>query len=371
MIEYINTERGGVYVEEYGQSIPLELIMLNDEGTTEKAIKNVERLITVEKVHLLFHSYGTFQSMAAYPVVQGYEVPMILDDHCPVQVSWRDIVEEKKVVPKSMFWTMDHSYRAMEALMNFMKEVGVSDIAILEIETLFGAVNREPLEYLCEQEGIDIVLHKTYPIDVKDFTGVLLDIQAKDPDGLVGLTYPRDGWLMTEQLIELDVNPRMFYNALGVQNPDFVKRFGEQGEGIIGMGGCMYAPFAPWKSPTGLGCKDVWDMYLEKFGETLESQDGAWVLMSLDAAVSAIEKAGTLDPIAISDALRNYDHETLGGICHWKDTEWSNTGYNVPQYMSAEAAAQGIFEVVAQSWSYAGIDTTTAKPLYPKPKWKR
>jgi branched-chain amino acid transport system substrate-binding protein len=363
-IEKVN-KQGGVYVKEYGEKLPIEVVVYNDEGDTEKATRNAERLITVDKVDLLFHSYGTFQSMAVYPVVQKYATPMILDDHCPVQVSWRDIVEGRKAPPGSMFWVMDHPYRAMEGLVNLMKQVGVADVAVLQIQTLFGVVNWEPLEYLLKKEGINLVLKKEYPTDVRDFTGTLLEIKGKNPDAVVGLTYPADGWLLTEQMIELDVNPKLYYDALGAMNPDFVKRFGENREGVTAMGGCMYGVKAPWKSTIWSSCKEAYDAYYNKYGEILEMQDGVWVLMSGDAAVKAIEKAGTLDHDALRETLRTTDIETMGGVCHWLETEWSNTGYNVPQWIDGKP------EIVAESWSYAGRSSITAKPLYPKPKWKR
>ena len=48
---------------------------------------------------------------------------------------------------------------------------------------------------------------------------MLNDIKAKNPDAFVGLTYPPDTFLVTEQSKAIGFNPKLFYAAVGTAFP--------------------------------------------------------------------------------------------------------------------------------------------------------
>jgi DNA topoisomerase IB len=56
--------KGGVYVKEFDKRIPIKLIVLDDESDTTKSAAQLERLITVEKVHLILE--GTLHRLSKH-----------------------------------------------------------------------------------------------------------------------------------------------------------------------------------------------------------------------------------------------------------------------------------------------------------------
>src|SRR5262245_46155527 len=70
-------DAGGIMLKKYGAKVPVELIEYDDRSQTEEAIRLSERLILNDKVDLTLAPWGTAANLAAAPVFNKYEYPVI------------------------------------------------------------------------------------------------------------------------------------------------------------------------------------------------------------------------------------------------------------------------------------------------------
>ncbi|HYN22167.1 MAG TPA: ABC transporter substrate-binding protein, partial [Thermoanaerobaculia bacterium] len=61
-----------LWVDQTSPFLPLRLIVLDDESRSEQARENVLRLLTRDRVDLLFGPYSSVLTMAAAPIAEGH-----------------------------------------------------------------------------------------------------------------------------------------------------------------------------------------------------------------------------------------------------------------------------------------------------------
>jgi branched-chain amino acid transport system substrate-binding protein len=153
---------------------------------------------------------------------------------------------------------------------------------------------------------------------------------------------------MTGQMLELGYSPKLFYATVGVAFPAYRDAFSaEVVEGIMGAGA--------WNPNIEVeGAREYFDRHVEMF----EAEPDRWASASCYATgqvlQQAIETAGTLDPVAVRDAMASEEFETILGTVKFENQ--FNTTYpgEVGQWQDGE------FEIVSPA------DKRTADPIYPR-----
>src|SRR5690606_19188194 len=106
-------------------------------------------------------------------------------------------------------------------------------VAIVYMDDLFGLENVAALREALKAKNIEIVEDKSYPLGVKDLSPVLKSIKDKNPDALIGITYPPDTLLVSSQSREIEFNPKFFYVSVGTAFPLYKQRIGDNTEGVM------------------------------------------------------------------------------------------------------------------------------------------
>lgn len=372
------------------------LIIYNDRGETETAARMFERLITVDNVHCLWGSYGTFMSFALQPIVNKYKVPCIASNAAPIVIE--DPNEYERIYKEGdyfrneegqpwyewnyMLWNEMSYYSEMEALYKALLDAGVKTVAVWEIETLFGVENRREFEHFVNKYGgMEIVTHKTYPFDVRDFGPIISDAEGKKVDAVVQFSYPGDSWLSTQQMIERGYNPKFFYNALGMAYEEAYRRFGVNNDGICSHGAGFAAKAKLSKGPYGTGA-DMLKLYIQRYGEVPDFVDGSIAFATMELLEQAIERAGTLDRQAIYQAMLDAKDDpipTIIGPVGWDRGPWNEKrSGTILQSQNLPTVEPGFDQEIISSANggianlpgLVDVDLRTASLLYPKPSWK-
>jgi len=64
--------KGGIYVEEYGKRLPIEVIVYDDKSDHGTMVKMIEKLIVEDKVDFMFPPCGTAFLFAAAPIFEKH-----------------------------------------------------------------------------------------------------------------------------------------------------------------------------------------------------------------------------------------------------------------------------------------------------------
>jgi branched-chain amino acid transport system substrate-binding protein len=330
---------GGLDIK--GQKRKIELVGYDDQSDVETAVRTYEKLMADDKVDLILPPWGSNFAFAVAPLANKYGYPFL-----STTGSAKKLLDMKLPYFFGASWTAEQSTRA---LVDLMAAQHVKTVAIGYMDDLFGLERYNIIVPMLKERGIAVVGEKSFPAAVKDLSVVLKDFKAKEPDALVGLTYPAESFLMTTQAKEVGFNPKLFYVAIGPAFPFFKQRFGDAADGMMGFG--------TWSTSQGPAQQQYRDAYQKRFGKEPDRDTTGFVWSSLQVQQEAIEKAG-LDRKAIRDYIASHEFSTLIGPVSYKDGAMARDSGTLSQWQN------GNYELV---WPQA---SATKPPLYPKPEWK-
>ncbi|MDI6762316.1 MAG: amino acid ABC transporter substrate-binding protein [Thermodesulfobacteriota bacterium] len=338
-------KKGGILVKDLNKRLPVELVYYDDKSQPDVAVRIYEKLITQDKVDLVFTPWGTSIHFAIAPLSERYKIPMVGTTASSVKL---------RELKGTYFWFITSSIpdRQMKALVELLKSLKdqVKTVAILYVQDLFPRENLQFLEPGLKEAGIQIVLSKDYPIGVKDLTSLLTEVKRKNPDAVICLTYPADCFLMTAQAKEVGVNPKLFLELVGPTIVGFHDKYGPATEGIIAMG--HWSPKGNWP-----GAKTFFDNYKARWNKNPDYLDSSLSYMGCQIIEQAIERAGSLNKNKIRDVIASQEFSTINGPVKFTGIENLKTPGMWLQWQKGE------LEIVWPS------DVATAKLLFPKPKW--
>jgi branched-chain amino acid transport system substrate-binding protein len=296
-------DKGGLMLKSIGKRVPIEVIEYDDRSNSEEAVRAVERLITQDKVDLLFPPWGTGLNLAVGPVFNKYGYPQLafsaVTDRAP---------ELAKRWPNS-FWFLGTSKQYVDALVDLLsqmrKDGKINDsIAMVSIADGFGIDLSKAAREGFEKAKFKLAYDKSYPIGTQDLSPLLGEAQRSGADTFVAFSYPPDTVALTDQAKVASFAPKVMFLGVGVGFPLYPQRFGENTEGIMSLGG--------WQTDNKATAE-----YRAKHKAMHNRDPDYWGSQvgyaSLQMLEQAIEKVGKIDREAIIKELQTGTFDTVIG----------------------------------------------------------
>lgn len=294
-------EAGGLNVG--GEQMTIEMVTYDDKSTADEAVKNIQRLVTQDKVDFLVAPYTTGLNLATAPLIAKAGFPQIvatgnLNNLDPFVAKW----------PNS-FWLLgrssDLSTGIVETLSEMREkgEVG-SKVALVYVGDAFGLEMLAGGKPAFEEAGFEIVYETSYPLGTQDLAPVISGAKASGADSFVAYSYPPDSFALTEQAQVQGFNPDVFYVGVGGALTGFGKRFGSSAEGIMSMGGV---------DPEDEAYKAFRASHIEVTGVEPDYWANPVVYASMEVLGAAIERVGSLDRAAVIEEIQTGSFETVIG----------------------------------------------------------
>jgi branched-chain amino acid transport system substrate-binding protein len=338
--------KGGLKVGD--KRLPIEVIEYDDRSNSEEAVRAVERLVTQDKVDLLFPPWGTGLNLAVGPVFNKYGYPQLafsaVTDRAP---------ELAKRWPNS-FWLLGTSKQYVDALTGLLKKMRDEgkigpNIAMISISDGFGIDLSQAARKGFTDAGFKLAYDKSYPIGTQDLSPLIGEAQRSGADTFVAFSYPPDTMALTEQSKVASYAPKVMFLGVGVGFPMYAQRFGANVEGIMSLGG-----WSKDNANTAAYAKKHEEMF-KRGPDRWGSQIGYASLQMLE---QAIERVGKLDRAAIIKELQTGTFDTVLGKVKLVDNMMQDNFWLIGQWQD------GFFVGVAPQ--RAGVGT----PAVPKPAWK-
>lgn len=338
--------KGGLKVGD--KRLPIEVIEYDDRSNSEEAVRAVERLITQDKVDLLFPPWGTGLNLAVGPVFNKYGYPQLtfsaVTDRAP---------ELGKRWPNS-FWLLGTSKQYVDALTGLLKKmrddgkIG-ANIAMISIADGFGIDLSQAARKGFTDAGFKLAYDKSYPIGTQDLSPLIGEAQRSGADTFVAFSYPPDTMALTEQAKVASYAPKVLFLGVGVGFPMYPQRFAANVEGIMSLGG--------WSKDNA-----ATQAYAKKHEEMFKRGPDRWGSQvgysSLQMLEQAIERVGKLDRAAIIKELQTGTFDTVLGKVKLVDNMMQDNFWLIGQWQD------GFFVGLAPQRAGAGA------PVVPKPAWK-
>lgn len=334
---------GGVYVEEFGVKVPLRLTSYDDESDPTKAVSRMETLNSDLDLTAYLGGGGSEMHAASAAIAEKNQIP-----YCGIAFALYQIHQQGykylfSPFPKSPQQAKD----VFEALNSLVGNGEKPKIAIFTYNDDWGKEMGALWQENAKTNGYEVVVYAENPPKPNDWSDSIQKAKAAGAEVLLTLPIFPDGSAMFKTMAELGWTPKF---ALVIRAPEG-QNWGES----MGTTGDYVTIFPGWHHDAKFPGDDELNATSQAaVGRPADILTGpAYACVQIVAA--AIEKAGTLDPAAVRDAMAATDMDTVIGHVTFNEDGTGNVANPMVQWQ------KGVTHIV---WP---PDLASAEFLYPAP----
>ena len=341
---YVN-ENGGLL----GRQVRLEI--LDDQSSADRVVSDYEKLISQEKVDLVFGPFSTRLVVPAATVARDYGYLFVEPAGAAEEVfdpGFDNLFYAAPAVAD------DHYNLLAEEILSMPANQRPKTVAYASMDDPFAMGTAYGLKEKLEAAGIRTVVDEVYPPNTTDFSSIAAQIADSNADMVVGGTQYQDAVNLIVALQQLNYQPKMAAFSTAPTNVEFPEAIGEKTEGILSPTG--YTPEATYPEN-----QEFVDYYTELNGAPpTEDEANAWTTGEVVAA--AVEAADCADPSPeCQQELIDYLHEatvdTVVGPLSWDEVGRPQSAHMIQQYVDGkirivlpEDQAEAEFIPVKPAW---------------------
>jgi len=316
-MERINAA-GGITMN--GKKTKVELIYYDYQTDEKRAQQLAERLINVDKVHVMTAPFGSGHTKVVAGVAERYGIPI-------VAVASAEPVHNQGY--KNLFGTLAPSIGLIDAMIKMVKDKqpSVKKVAVLGRADVFPKVLATTMANEAQKSGFDLVYNETYPVGTLDHAAALTQMKARAPDWIFVTGYTKDLVLVRKQMADLRMFAPVVTMITGPAYSEFVDALGPLAENITSA--TWWHQSQTYKSDDVFGSTQAFAEAVRK----KTGQDPDYVHASSAAALiviqKALEKSGSLQPDALRKAIAETNIQTFYGPIKFR-ADGMNENRNLP-----------------------------------------
>ena len=322
-------ERGGIDVG--GKKHKVEIKYYDDESNAQRATALVERLIVEDKVNFVAGPYGSGSTFPASSVAEKYKIPMVIAHGASTTIYERGY--------KYIFAVLNSVDQYTINIIQMAADRGAKSVALISENALFPKLGIDGAAVQAKDAGMQVVYKEYYPSKTTDLSAVLSAAGAQKPDVLIAGGYTADMMLLARQVTELGIKPKMLGFLLGPTLPGFVSSLGPSAEYTLEP--VQWAAHMPWKDELfGMTATEYAARFKKDYGYEPDYHPPQSTA-ALEVYQRAIEKAGSIDPEKVRDAIAATDMMTAYGAIRF-----NSKGQNIAKRMAVIQIQNGRPKVV-------------------------
>jgi branched-chain amino acid transport system substrate-binding protein len=355
--EDVNAE-GGIYVADYGVSLPIEYLVYDDTSDLGTMVRLTEKLIVEDEIDVLFPACGSSMIQAQAPIANKYEMVLLTAEGGATTMK-----DPLPGMPYVFVCLSFSDWYQIPVFADMLAEVGAETVYMVNMADVYGVEYGGVSTIEFNRVGLEIVGNVTVPIFPDDFEPIIKAAKDADPDVFCVWGYP---WIVAPAAIESiaqGFNPKCWIGGPGANFEYFRTQY--LGDAAV-EGVCT---FAVANKKTSAEFEVLYDRLIAIAG--LDNADW-WGWPCYQPLVTfwqeSIETTGTLDQKTIRDYIATHHFNTIMG-----DTWFTMFGDGggilayechpgeIGQWQNAQIEIVGGFD---------GPNTVlTADFIYPKPPW--
>lgn len=324
---------------------PVKLIHYDDKSDPKTGVKLYEKLITQDKVDLVFGPYSSAVTNPVAGVTEKYKYPMITAG----APSSKIFAQGRKYVFGSYSPAKDY----MDGAFALAKEKGLKTVALIYADSLFPISTAKGVKAKVGRYGLRIVYEEKYPRKTSDVSPLLSKIKAKNPDVVMAVTYLPDSVLITRQMKELDVNPKILAFTVGPALPEFGRDLGDLANYVYGATQWEPDPRLPFPKQ-----KEWVEQYTKRWGREPDYHAASgW--SAAQVMESCVRKVGSINREKIRDCLASTNMMTVHGQYSVDPVTGEQRGHEILLIQWQKGKKEIVYPAKYSS----------ASPNFPTPKW--
>jgi branched-chain amino acid transport system substrate-binding protein len=296
-------QAGGVRVG--GKRMKIEIVYVDYQSNTPRAVQAAERLITQDKVQFLFSPFGSGATKAASSVSEKYGVPTIAATASSAQVYDQGY--------KYLFGTFTPNDTLTEPLSDIVRKqaAGVQRVAILARNDLFPLAIAQEMEKSAKKRGLSVVYSEKYAIGTLDHASALTQIKALAPHWIFATGYTNDLVLMRKQMADLRIEAPVVTMIAAPAYQEWIDATGKLSENVTSA--AWWHPAVRYEGKDLFGSTEAFVKRFQAKYKALPDYAEASAAAAGAILQMAIEKAGTTDRAKVRDALAAFNETTFWG----------------------------------------------------------
>ncbi len=170
---WAETANGKGGIKAGGKTYKVEIVYADYASNTPRAVQTAERMITDDKVSLLFSPFGSGATKAASGVSEKYGIPTVAATASSAQVYDQGY--------KYLFGTFTPNDTLTEPLANIVTKhnANVKRVAILARNDLFPLAIGEEMQKSAKKRNLDVVMFEKYAIGTLDHASAITQMRAR------------------------------------------------------------------------------------------------------------------------------------------------------------------------------------------------
>lgn len=303
-------EAGGVKVGD--KSYRIEIIYYDDESTPARGAQLVERLIQQDGVKFLLGPYSSGLTEAIAPVTEKYGVPMVEANGAAVSLFRKGYRYLFAVLS-----TTDQYLRAAVDLAAALNEYPSKLRVAMAFENdPFSQDVREGVLEDIVKHGMKVVVDDKLPPELNDMSATLTKAKALRPDLLLISGHDKGAALAVRQMADQRVNVPMVA-LTHCDSAQVAEKFGAAAEYVLCA--AQWASTLKYEDALFGSASDYAALYEATYNHVAPYQ-AAESSAAVQVFADAFERAGTLEPDAVRDALSQTDMQTFYGPIKFDET---------------------------------------------------
>jgi branched-chain amino acid transport system substrate-binding protein len=347
---YVN-DHGGIPVGTTRYRVAIKYY--DDESKPENAAQLAARLIDQDHVNFLLGPYGTGTTFTVAQIAERKKIPMVQGNGAAERLFNSGFTYSFGVL------TPGKQYLTGIIDMVLAQHPAPKTVAITYASDAFSEDVASAAADYAGAHGLKVVYDNKYPAATTDVSSIVSAVHAAAPDVILNAGHLEDALLMSRSLQQQNVEAKAYGYSVGPDTPDFVTALGKDADDVFG--GSQWSVAVRYRGVAGFyqTPTEYSDAFARVYHRPADyhNADGTAACLAFQYA---IEKAGTLDPAKVRDALASLDVMTFYG-----PITFDKRGVNMTKPMIVQQIQNQHLVTV---WPPA---VANAKPIYPAPAWDR
>ena len=289
----------------------VEYIVLDDASEPSNAVKNARRLVSEDRVDVIFGSSTSPNAIALVPVAEETGTPLIS------LASAMAIVAPMDKARRWVFKTVHNDSSMIEAVLDDMQRRQVKRLGYIGLADATGEGYLAALQTMAASRGIELVRIEKYNRADTSVTAQVLRVTAASPEAIFVASLGTPAALPQIELVSRGYKG-MVYHTGGVANNDFLRVAGAAAEGLyLPVAGLLVADQLPDSNPVRKVALALATSYEARYGAGTRNIFIAYAqdaLVLLQAALPAALRKGQPGSREFREALRDALEDIRGVV---------------------------------------------------------
>jgi branched-chain amino acid transport system substrate-binding protein len=306
-VDLVNAE-GGIYIEEYDKKIPIELIVVDTEGSATKASEVTQQLIEQNGVNMLISRHTPDTALPVSSMGERYGVPTVSLE-CPIN-PWLQGGPYEWVYHS--FWRVETAFDLYKSMWDKLGYGEGTVIGFMFPNDPDGLAWYDIFKEKCTRSGYVISDPGRYPIGNQDWTSVISLFKTDGVQIIAGCEIAPDfasfASQAAQQGLEYDLvsmgRAFLFPSDANANPVEIAEKLTCE---------VWWSPWHPYTSSLdGMTCAEMAAKYEDEFGIIWSAPMG-YKYAGIEIAIDALTRAASLDPVKIRDAIGATNLDTIVG----------------------------------------------------------